>query len=63
MGAEYAAKSRDFDSLKRAFDELTRAHEQVSDTLKKRNDELDSAHTMNRELQAQATALLEKASY
>lgn len=28
-----------------------------------RNDELDSAHSMNRELQAHATALLDKSGY
>ena len=63
MGAEYAAKSRDFESLKRAYEELRAAHEETNNVLKTRNDELDSAHAMNRELQAHATVLLEKGSY
>ena len=63
MGAEYAAKSRDFDSVKRAYEDLSRQHDIVQESLKVRNDELDSAHSMNRELQAHATALLDKGGY
>ena len=50
MGQEFAAKSRDFENLKRAYEELSRLHEQTQATLKQRDDELDSAHSMNREL-------------
>jgi len=50
MGREFAAKSRDFENLRRAFEELNQTHEQACDTLAVRNDELDSAHQMNREL-------------
>ena len=63
MGQEYAAKSRDFENLKQAYEELQRVQETTMDTLKQRNDELDSAHSMNRELQAHATTLLEKVTY
>ena len=63
MGQEFAAKSRDFENLKRAYDDLLRGNEAANNTLHARNDELDSACSMNRELQAHANNLLEKVTY
>ena len=63
MGQEFAAKSRDFDNLRKAFDELQQQYQDTTGTLSQRNDELDSAHAMNRELQAHANTLLDKVTY
>jgi len=50
MAREFAAKQRDFESLRQAMDELSRVHTETSEALSVRNDELDCAHSMNREL-------------
>ena len=63
MGQEFAAKSRDFENMKRAYDDLLRGNDAANTTLNVRNDELDSACSMNRELQAHANSLLEKITY
>ena len=63
MGQEFAAKSRDFEHMKHAYEEMTRAQEGTSYDLLQRNDELDSAHSMNQELQAHANTMLDKITY
>jgi len=60
MGREFAAKQRDFENLRQAMEELTQTHMETEEALAVSNDELDSAHGMNRELQMHANALLDK---
>ena len=63
MGQEFAVKSRDFENMKQAYEELQRNHDRATETLKARLDELDSAQQMNHELQAHANALLDKVTF
>ena len=63
MGQEFAAKSRDFENMKKVYDDLLRGHDAANNTLNVRNDELDSACSMNRELQTHANNMLEKITY
>ena len=49
--------------MRRAYDDLLRGNDAANNTLNVRNDELDSACSMNRELQAHANNLLEKITY
>ena len=63
MGQEFAAKSKDFEHMKHAYEDMTKVQEGTSNDLLQRNDELDSAHSMNRELQAHANTMLDKITY
>ena len=63
MGQEFAAKSRDFEDMKKAYEDSQRDFGHANMTIDARNEELDAVQQMNRELTAHANALLEKVTY
>ena len=63
MGQEYAQKSKDFDNVKRAYDDQLYQVEQLKQVVSGKNDEIESANMNNQELQAHSSTLLEKINY
>ena len=63
MGQDYAQKSRDFDNVKRAYDDVLSQADHLKFIMSKHRDEIGSANTINSELQAHSQMLLEKLNF
>ena len=50
MGQEYAQKSKDFDNVKKAYDDILNQLEQYKQIVSGKNDELESAGVFQNEL-------------
>jgi chromosome segregation ATPase len=63
MGAEFAQKSKDFDAVKRAYEEMRDQCEHLRLIISGHRDELESAYGANSELKDHMQALLDKLNY